>query len=377
MSNCVLAENPLVEQHLSRILAVVRSQGATWHPGLRIVERDGMFALHCLEPAKAGTGDQPLVRMPRELLVPTAGVEWEESRDRLALAQIPDGLSAVQRELLELHVALYNAAGKISRLERRSPARLAAQRPVVLEALRGLRPDVEEDPRSLPEWFLTTRKCWVRPLTDADQEAGHSALFPILDLVNNHHAAAHFDWDDHGVSLAVSQPTGSSECFLHYGGRRDVLDLALHLGYVDRTTPFAHSAPVAVDVEGIGPLMVEALRSKPAHPLDPPRVRFGEEGIALSHLTCHRDHPERLCLVLALMTQGALRKQGQSVDAPSRGKAAAEVCRALAQANLKLLAALETAALPVADDWPAARLLVEASRLQGEILETVLLIARG
>ncbi len=75
------------------------------------------------------------------------------------------------------------------------------------------------------------------------------------------------------MRMATAQPEDSGECFAHYGHRRDRLDLALHYGHSDPSTPFAHCAPMQISVEGVGLIQVERQgQGRPAHPLDPPRV---------------------------------------------------------------------------------------------------------
>jgi hypothetical protein len=119
------------------------------------------------------------------------------------------------------------------------------------------------------------------------------------------------------MRVRVAQ-TGSSECFAHYGHRRDVLDLALHYGYSDLNTPFAHSAPLEIHVDGIGMISVkyQGLRA-PIHPLDPPRVEITSDGIKISHLCCNLKHPQRATTMLRLALQGTLQKRGHSPVAAS------------------------------------------------------------
>tara|TARA_B100000674_G_C37613589_1_gene810991 strand:+ start:459 stop:785 length:327 start_codon:yes stop_codon:yes gene_type:complete len=63
--------------------------------------------------------------------------------------------------------------------------------------------------------------------------------------------------------------------FAHYGHRRDVLDLALHYDHCNLSTPFAHSAPMEIAVEGIGRIRIEHQDQRaPVHPFDPPRVTW-------------------------------------------------------------------------------------------------------
>ena len=137
---------------------------------------------------------------------------------------------------------------------------------------------------------------------------------------------------------------------------------------MDHSTPFAHSAPVQVEVEGVGVVEVEGLRAKPTHSLDPPQVRFTANGAVLSHLTFHKREPQRIRVAIELMAQGLLSRAG----IPHRGKLAGmELLAALAKANQQLLAELAEAALPFAGCWPSAALLIDAAESQKELIEQI------
>jgi hypothetical protein len=166
-------------------------------------------------------------------------------------------------------------------------------------------------------------------VTDADlapPTAGRSnpprktqVLMPLIDMLNHHPQGAPFQVDDSRLSVRVAQPTGDGECFAAYGGRRDVLDLALHYGYLDTATPFAFSAPVSVEVEGLCHIRVVAGRTRPAHPLDPPRTQWDGETLELSHLCAHGVHPERLQTVLRLPLLPIARKRAMGRMRPTDG----------------------------------------------------------
>jgi hypothetical protein len=150
-----------------------------------------------------------------------------------------------------------------------------------------------------------------------------------------------------------------------------VLDLALHYGYLDEATPFAFSAPVAVEAPGLGRMTVRAEgRSRPAHPLDPPRVEWDGTTLTISHLCCHRQHPERLRAVLRLPLLAVARKRGLVGDDVNRRVDRAMT--ALCEANLSLLAGMSLEARRCLGHGPVSELLIRATERQGDIIREVM-----
>jgi hypothetical protein len=194
-------------------------------------------------------------------------------------------------------------------------------------------------------------------------------LIDLLDLLNHHHHGAPFRIEASAMRMATAQPEDSGECFAHYGHRRDRLDLALHYGHSDPSTPFAHCAPLQISVEGVGLIQVERQgQGRPAHPLDPPRVELEEGGVRLSHLCCHRGHPERVRTMLKLALQAGLQRRGHGqVEAQRLAQRGLE---ALGAANIGLLGQLTSAA--EAADHPGGAVLAQASRRQAAIIAAVM-----
>lgn len=380
MKDWVIADNPVVGSILRKIVSVVVDGGAELHPSLRMMEKNGALWLrseHSSPMAALEREECSLVRMPPELLVPLDGSSWEYRTDRLVLIQSPEGLTPVQRELLDLHIALYNTAGKLPWFVRNHPAVLLQDNPSVRAAVLRLRPEQEVTWITPADAFIKTRLCRFQRLTEngSGQSAnekvkGRLGLLPIIDLFNNRHDAPRFGFSGcGGVSVRSDSLRTSSECFAnYYGVILDVLDLALGSGYLDHTTPYAHSAPVEAQVPGFGTLAVEGvIAKKPAQGLDPPRVQFTAEGLSLSHLTCNTQKPERMHVALALAVQGALRRRASLGKATPEGTPTAGVLAALVMANLALLADVEQAAAPLREQWPSADLLISACRRQAEL----------
>lgn len=357
----VVSDQEAATAVLREIAALCGAHGAQWHPRLTAEVREG--AMRLLAPP--GT-QGPLIALPDALLVPMEGARWGEGDTRLDLLEAPAAATAVQRELLQLMVALYNATDKMGWWRQRHPARLVERCPAVAAALAALKPGQGEERRPAARCFLATRSLGWTP--DPALHSRQPVLMPLADLLNHHHRGARHRGDGGALRIQAAQ-AGGSECFLHYGQRRDGLDLALHYGHADSSTPFAHSAPLDIVVEGVGRLGVEHQGwGTPAHPLDPPRVSLESEGVRLSHLCCHREHPERARMLLLLALQGGLRHRGHG-EAMAR-RLAQRGLEAVAAANIRLLERLISAV--EATDHPGGAILVAAARHQGAILQEVI-----
>ena len=356
------SDHPDTSDLVQQMAELCAAHGAHWHPDLQVDVREG--SLRLLAPP--GTPGE-LISLPTELLVPIQGAEWAQSVDQLQLLQPPAGNSTVQNALLQLHIALYNATGKMRWWSQQHPARLVEACQTVAAVVAAIKPDhCRSKEQSAAEGFLATRSFgWKQEAT-----AGTSVqvLMPLIDLLNHHHRGAPFRIRDGRMTMQTAQ-AGGSESFAHYGQRRDVLDLALHYGHLDHSTPFAHSAPLAMGLEGIGRLCIDHQGQRaPLHPFDPPRVTLEADGLRISHLCCHLEHPERVTTMLRLALQGSLKRRGHTAQEASR--LAEKGLEAIAIANLNLLKQLRQAA--ESSDHPAAGILASAAQRQGEILSTMI-----
>jgi hypothetical protein len=156
-----------------------------------------------------GTSGQ-LITMPTELLVPIAGARWGVSTDELTLLEPPPCASAVQEELLQLHIALYNATGKLCWWSQQHPAGLVEASAAVADALAPLKPAHRREPkeRSAAEGFLATRSFGWKP--NPDQGDRVPVLMPLIDLLNHHHRGAPFRMSGGAMRIQAAQ-AGSRE----------------------------------------------------------------------------------------------------------------------------------------------------------------------
>lgn len=391
-SDVVDASTPAVRDVLTEMVRIVLAAGGSLHPGLRLLERDGDMTVLCPLSAADGEPDKrPLFDVPRELLIPVDGAVWADHRTQLRLIAAPPGLTPLQAEVLDLHIELYNAAGKIPWLVSSHPRAALADQPAMVEAIQGLRPGfgqvwtqpartflstrtfgLSERPEDTPEGApQATPEQTFEPKATSEPKAKTSVIMPLIDLLNHHPRGAGYDVDDRAISTEVVRPTGTEECFATYGGRRDIIDLATQYGFADRSTRFAHCAAVSVPVAGVGVVEVRGHRIRPPSPLDPPRIRRTDDGLVLSHLTFTANRPERFEVPLRMAVQGAALQGGLAPAAAAQ--AADDAIAAIAEANFALLDAIVAAGR--APDMPSANaalvLMADAAEAQADIVRSV------
>ena len=357
--NKVNADIPVLGRLLQGMMDLVMARGGRVHPGVRLVARDGQLSVHC--DRSMGESDCPLFRLPRELLVPVDPIQWASRDDRLQAIEGLESLTAVQRELLAVHVDLYNASNKLPWAAKHLPAVALRAHTPLMDAIQAIRPGFGRE---------THETAWTFVRTRVFNLAGKRVLMPLGDFLNHHPKGGRFQVDGRTMTMDVSQPGDDDECFAVYGGRRDVLDMALHHGYADAHTPYAYIAPLACVLPELGRLQITSRRVQALHPLDPPQITYDDAGVTLSHLTCDRQHPGRLHTVLRLAVLGLSKKRGLGGDGAERAVcAAAEQILELNLARLKDVARL---AGPLIRQVPAAAMLSEAVALQAGILRDVL-----
>jgi hypothetical protein len=362
--NKVNADIPVLGRLLQVMMDLVMAHGGQVHPGVRLVARDGQLAVHCNR--SMCDDDLPLFRLPRELLVPVDPIQWASRDDRLQAIEGLESLTAVQRELLGMHVDLYNASDKLPWAAKHLPVVALRSHAPLVDAIQAIRPGFGRNPSQTALAFLGTRVFNLE---------GRWVLMPLMDLLNHHPKGGRFQVDASSMTMGVVQPGEGDECFASYGGRRDVLDMALHYGYADVHTPFACIAPLACVLPELGRLQITSRRVQALHPLDPPQITYDDEGVTLSHLTGDRRHPGRLHTVLRLALLGLSKKRG--LDGAGAERAVCAATQQILELNLALLQDVARLAGPLIREVPAAAMLSEAVVLQAGILRDVLQPAAG
>ncbi len=322
ISGQIDASNPGAGAALNALLEIVRSHGGDLHPATVLIERDGNLSVRCTRGTVGGPEGADFVTLPRELLVPIDGAEWSDSDDELALRRHPSGTSTVQRSLLELFIELYQATQKLHTFAHNHPMLALRAFPSVVEAIRAVRPSFRCHGSSAADAFLSTRVFRERARQNYDtavpvlQGVGTNdprpVLIPIIDSLNHHELGAGFNLDSQSMRIKIARPEGSDECFASYGTRRDHLDLALHYGYLDRSTTVVRSAPVQVDLRGHGVLRVRGRPLVSRHHLDPPLIQEESDGLSVSHITFDANRPGAALMGVRMALLGFARKHRRS-----------------------------------------------------------------
>lgn len=342
------------------MLDVVQRSGSSWHPDLTLVERSGGLSVEC----SVVGGD--LIAVPSALLVPANVVVWAWDGDGLRVAQAPPALTPQQLRLLELFCELYTLTGKPAWYRSEHP-RGSGMPSGLVAAINEARPRWAPD--EAPGGFIRTRTLGLTP-TAQESEARASrraGLMPIVDFMNHHSDSPGYDANSERLLVQASQPTGTSECFVRYHPVPDPLDLALNYGFVDTTATTAFSAPVTVEVLGLGTLQVTSRRPHLTTRATFPALATTDDGLRLSHLVFDSQHPDRARAAISLAVQGAVRSRGVASDAAAG--LASEAIGAVVEANTAVLTAIEQEAAVV--DSPAARIVADAARAQARIIAAV------
>ena len=339
------------------------------HPDGMIKEEAGDLSVQWKPDAGSAPTGSPLFHVPGELLIPIDGAVWSDRVDALELVEAPPNLTPAQRDLLDLHVALYNALGKVPWARGHQPDIALRPDEPLLRAIRAIRPQLAWVDEPVGAAFISTRTLGVKPrgpdgLADPSL-VERSVLMPLIDAMNHHPRGARLSLSATGMEVGAWRPTGSSECFANYGPRKDVLGLALHYGFLEPEPIRARSAPIDIEVADVGRVSVLATSVRSQHRLGPPTVSATADGIALSHVTFDRDRPEGFGVVVGMTVRSMALRQGIP---PRRAQGAAhEATGKLAAGNLVLLKRLAESASG-ASKGHAAELVRQAAQLQAGVV---------
>lgn len=346
MTPLIDSDDELVADLLAGTLQLIAETGGWISPYARIVARDGQLSMTCDE----GDG-APLLNIPREMLVPVDEVTWTTESGQLQVIDLPDDLGAMATEVVYLQVALHNRCGKLPWMSRTHPSLATDLSERAIEATRALVPSFRAGHHDVAD-VLWANRCFRLPLRG--EAARPRILVPIVDLLNHHTKGASGDWDGRTFAVAACRPFGTNECALDYGMSRDALELAAAYGFIDESAEVAHSAAVAIDVPGLGPVKVD-VQTRSA------------DGSTLALIS--QDHPDQTVLnALSFSIHGddLMREQLSTVT----GWSQSTVTRAIdgiREANLALVADMMQACSDLMDS-AAAQTLAGAGRVHGRIL---------
>lgn len=289
-------DSPQVRQLLGDIAAAVVAHGGFFASGLTIRERSGVLSGHRDPDTNRQHAQGPLIVLPAKVLPPVAKGEWEFVDEALHV-RVAATADPLTQSLLESMAHLFTLTGKPAWYLRSHPRGALAEASETVAAIRRLRPGFTTDPS--PEGFLATR------VYSAGPESGiESVLLPIADSLNHHRGGAPLRFISGALRVQERHPEHDSQCFVAYGGlRRDPLDLALGYAFVYEHGDTARSAPVQVEVAGLGTVSIGIKPNKARSVLDPPTATRTPSGLQLSHLTYQANDPARTTVPVRMVLQ--------------------------------------------------------------------------
>lgn len=349
---------------LGRMGQLVTGSGGYFHPGALVEEHGGQLRVR--RGANVQTGET-LFHLPDAALIPVGGLTIHGENGRITGYTMSDVLSDTRRALLDTLIELFNLCGKLGQYPAVPGSRLSLP-PSWLTAVHAIKPEFSPPPEDPVAGLLQTRL--IRNFNTANGFAPGHYLMPVMELLNHRSGAPRFGLGGGAIAITAWTPDDSDECFASYAEQLDPLDLALHYGHADPTNLLAHSAPICVDLPGVGRIDIGAPDRRPSNALNAPQVSYEDGPIHLSHLTFDAASPQRSRAVLALVLSGLARQRG--LDG-TKIKALLEAAPSiLLAANLAPLSALEAAGSELAEQVPGAREIGVAAGIQARNLARVL-----
>ena len=335
------ADDVVVADLLAALLELVAEAGGWLNPQARLVERGGELSVQCTAPA-----GEPLVMIPREVMVRVGAVDWTVREGTLEIKGLPDDMVGIEREALYVMAGIMNQCGKPTTLASSHPVVAPEMASALVEAVRAFRPSFRRTQPSIESLLWSTR-CFRSP-----SDAPAALAVPVMDLLN--HSCAAPGAQQQGDGLAMTTWRDGQECFIDYGHRRDAIGMAIAYGFADTSAVVAHSAPLEVEVPWVGRVAVSARGRDSSGALQPVAARVEDDTTVLSRVSFGPGWDPVDNVQQA--TGWSNRESMLAVEA-------------IAAANLELISALEQAATAVAPHGSAARrTLAEAASIQARLV---------
>ena len=356
----IRSTDPLVRQCLDDIADAVRGHGGEIHPELAVNHQGERLWLSC----PAACRDDTLLRIPEALFVPVTGLRWCGDGGMLSYSGDTTALSAVQRQLLDAMVRLYNATGKIEQVAARFPCNRLEHDPELLALLRKARPGIGPSAKNLAEQFISTR---LSSQNIDDSEVTVDSLMPMIDMLNHHPYGPKYGRNEAGDwVIPVQHPVaGSDECFVRYQ-KGDSLANAMWHGYFERAPRYVASAQCQVQLAGIGQVTVighHYERGKHNAPL----AKRLEHGLELKGIVLEAETRPALRTFLGLALRSCRREWTQ----PEAERHADDLIALLVQANIAYFTELLALCGTGTAHFPLRALLADVARHQLGILEAL------
>ena len=321
----ITSDNAETQNILEQLCTKIEECGGSIHPNARIACHH-----HAIQISVTGEdAEGPLFQIPHEALVVYDDFALKIEDGLIKTHSTVDGIAPVQRDLMELILALYNVTGKLQAHLDSSAWHVFKDDPEILRLLQLGRQggdaqmiaqfikDGMYEELALLTFFKTRLLNCQLYKKDAPMEM---VLMPLADLMDHTLKGAIYKqlYYEGGATLNVplSRPVeGSNECFMSYGAF-DSFDTYLHYNFIDAQTPFVRSVPVNINLGEWGQIDIRALNAHvPTHDIPEGfkdlsfympiiNIHESERRAVLSHLMIPgRAAPKSLRRILSLTLQ--------------------------------------------------------------------------
>lgn len=299
------SDDTAVRQILAEIAEAVGMHGGDIHPALTIHHQAERLWLSCPADYRGDT----LLRIPQALFVPVSGLRWNGDGGVLSYSGNTDALSAVQRQLLDAMVALYNATDKINAVAARFPDSLLRGDSDLMALIREARPGTQPSDKNLAEQFISTR---LSSQNNEDSEETTDHLMPLIDLLDHHPYGPKYgrneamDW-----VIPVQHPVeGSEQCFVRYQ-KGDSFANALWHGYFESAPRYVASVQCTLADAVAGQVVVHGVHYERRR-LNAPLAQRRDDGLDLYSIILDPDTLPALRTFLGLALRSKDRALAQA-----------------------------------------------------------------
>lgn len=261
----IVSDNKKVKKILESILKLLTEHGAAFDQDIEIHCKNDALSIRSPKNRKT----RPMLRILHDLLPPAEDFNIIIKNDRFIMKASDSKLSAVQQQIMQLMLDLYNETNQLENFKKSSPWIKYKDEPAILNLFFSIREgkDIQEiedlikkpdsDDRLLKQTFFKTRllKCAL----NKEFRKQKAVFMPIADAVNHMAGGSGYNQiygADHGVlAMGCFMPDETDECFANYGWM-DALDTYLHYAFIDQHAPFVKSIPMNIELENIGRLKI-------------------------------------------------------------------------------------------------------------------------
>lgn len=246
----ISSDDDNVKKLLEKLVKKLTDNGAYFHSHLKIVYRNGEFSTHRTAPVE---NDTKLVLIPHSCLLRPSQFSYTAQNGKIIINAANDDTPALEKELMELVIDIYNASGKLDQYKKNSVYSLYYEAPDLYRALTykyHLDANIDFDTLSPDEvllrYFLNLRGLGKQRF-----------IVPVIEYINHHKKAGGatffqnprtecYTWC--GVN-AWSSPD-NDELFINYTSHYDARDWAIFQGFIDAKPNKARSIPLKIQVNG-------------------------------------------------------------------------------------------------------------------------------